>query len=58
MFNGLQERINGVFYKCEYLKEYKRLHHNAEMGEIVTVVNIEKETTKKTLSVCLNKFHC
>jgi hypothetical protein len=53
-----KRELTGFFYNCEYLKDCDKVTPQCREGEIVTVVNIEKEANKKTLSVCLNKFHC
>ena len=47
MLSGLQERIDGVFYKCEYLKECDKVTPQCDMEETVTAVNTKKESAEK-----------
>jgi len=44
MFTGLPERIDAVFYMCDYLKECDKVtHHNADVGETAAAANAKKK---------------
>jgi hypothetical protein len=47
MFNGLQERIDGVFYKCEYLKECDKVTPQCWHGGNSYCGEYKKRSSKK-----------
>jgi hypothetical protein len=50
---GLQERINSVFYTCEYLEECGIIRLNAEKAETAIAACIKREEGK-TLILCFS----